>query len=81
MSNHCPGTRIAALAFLECRSEANTISDFGSHTFMGPLELVLIALGDFCLKDLSEVLELSSLFENVLGFGSDISLRFGSLWF
>jgi hypothetical protein len=36
---------------------------------MGPLKLVLIALGDLCLKDLSEVLELSSLFENVLGFG------------
>ena len=69
MSNHCPGTRTAAFAFLECRSEANTISDFGTHTFMGPLELVLIVLGDLCLKDLSEVLELSSLFENVLGFG------------
>ena len=69
MSNHCPGTRTAAFAFLECKSEANIISDFGTHTFMGPFVLVLTALGGLCLKGLSEALELSTLFENVLGLG------------
>jgi hypothetical protein len=66
--SHCPGTKNAALAFLECRSDANTISGFGTQIFMGPLWLVLISLGGLCLKDLSEVLESLKPFEKNLGF-------------
>jgi hypothetical protein len=69
VSIHCPGIMIVVLASMECKSEANTISNFGTHIFMGPFGLVLRTSFFFCILRFTKDLVLIKSFDlEALGF-------------